>query len=161
MKTPSVKPKLHSGHMKVAVANLIGYRTHVIVPNVSWGWNLRHEADLIAVNSGNKVTEIEIKVSLSDLKADFKKEHGHRDYLNRIGRLVYAVPVELRDAAAELIPENCGIITVKWNGYRYSAEWYRATKYRKDVQPISDRELISLMRLGAMRIWSLKQHNNK
>lgn len=71
----SKPPRLHSGNIEHAVAMLFGYRIYDIVPNVYWGWNLRHEADLICVNSNMYVTEVEIKVTAADLKADFKKGH--------------------------------------------------------------------------------------
>ena len=156
-----MKPKIHSGHIEVAVANLFGYRQHLIVPNVSWGWDLRHEADLIIVNPSNKVTEVEIKISIADLKADFKKQNGHGS--KKIGRLYYAFPVDMLEKALPLIPINCGIITVKTidpeydNGVpRFRADFYRIIKYDKNIAPITDMQRIKLGDLGCMRIWSLK-----
>jgi hypothetical protein len=145
--------------MEVAVAKLFCYRKNIIVPNVSWGWGLRHEADLIIVDQNNKATEVEIKISLSDLKADFKKGHTHES--NRISRLIYAIPHELLDKSLDIVPKTAGIITVKWNAYRYCAEWYRTVKHDKNKKPLSDRDLVALTRLGCMRIWSLKEHNNR
>jgi len=153
--------KLHSGHMEIAVVNLLNYRQYTIIPNVSYGWNLRHEADLLAVTKDNFVTEIEIKISVSDLKADFKKVHNHRS--NRIHRLVYAVPDFMLKQTMELVPKQHGIIAVKWVVFndsvgRYVAEWVR--RVTKNGNPaITEKNLNDLLRLGAMRIWSLKQHN--
>lgn len=78
---------IHSGHIEVAVAKLINPRINLIVPNVYWGWDLKHEADMIIVNSNNKVTEVEIKTNISDLKADFKKHNGHKSNKMRIWSL--------------------------------------------------------------------------
>ena len=49
-------------------------RNDIIIPNLSWGL-LNHEADLAILNK----TEIEIKRSLADLRADFKKDIFHGD----------------------------------------------------------------------------------
>ena len=102
-----LEPKIHSGHIEVAVAHLIGYRANVIVPNLFWGLGLKHEADLIVMDSGDRLTEIEIKISLQDLKADFKKEHAHKSKL--ISRLVYAVPKNLVENALNLVPKEHGL----------------------------------------------------
>jgi hypothetical protein len=150
-----MKPKIHSGHIEVAVAKLFGFRQHLIVPNVSWGWDLRHEADMIIVNHCNKVTEVEIKISIADLKADFKKENGHQS--KKIGRLYYAFPVEMLEKALPLIPNDCGIITVKTHeDGRYTALFHRVIKYDKNIKPITDMQRIKLGGLGCMRIWTLK-----
>lgn len=56
----------------------INKRTDTIIPNLSWGL-LNHEADFCVINKSGYVTEIEIKRSFSDLKADFKKNEFHAD----------------------------------------------------------------------------------
>ena len=57
----------------------------VIVPKVSrnnywfdtnvmiWKEIVNHECDMLIVSKNHYLTEVEIKISLSDLKADFKK----------------------------------------------------------------------------------------
>jgi len=162
------KTKLHSGHIEVAVAMLLDYRKYTIVPNVSWGLGLCHECDMLALSQDGYFTEIEIKISMSDLRHDFKKGHGHKSSI--ISRLVYAFPVEMLEKALPLIPTNCGIIVIQENYYIDSnkvrhhkgwvAEWYRRTKGDKSKKP-TDKDVIKFMQLGCMRIWSLKSHNNK
>ena len=66
-----------------AVARYYDYRSHIIVPNVSWGWDI-HECDLIVVRPSGYAIEIEIKRSRADIKADGDKRHGHVDRQNRI-----------------------------------------------------------------------------
>jgi hypothetical protein len=155
--------KIHAGHMEVAVAELIGYRTHVIVPNVSWGLGLEHECDLLILDGKGRFTEVEIKISKSDLKADFSKSHGHKSKI--ISRLIYAVPEHLLEAAVELVPKTCGIIVVKttdtkYGGIRHTAFWHRLVRH-KVVELPKQHILNNFYRLGCMRIWSLKKHNNK
>ena len=106
-------PKLHAGHMEVAVARLIGWQSNTIVPNVYWGLGLRHEADLLVLDQKGRFTEIEIKVSKSDLKADFKKGHSHESSI--ISRMVFAVPESLVSTVTDLAPKKYGIISVQWN----------------------------------------------
>jgi len=153
----------HSGQMEVAVACLIGYRQNTIVPNVSWGLGLHHECDMLVLDTQDRFTEIEIKVSKSDLKADFKKSHNHHSKI--ISRLVYAVPRNLLDSALELVPPNCGIIVVdeveKYGKLYYVAKWHRIVRHDKHKSKPSDKKIRKFMELGCMRIWSLKAHYNR
>lgn len=168
-----MQPRLHAGHMEIAVADLLDYRTNLIVPNVSYGWGLAHEADLIVVSPKNKVTEVEIKVSRTDLLNDLKKDK-HTKPSKIIGRLIYAIPVELKEVFLENFPRHYGLITVAWTeeyGWRnnkrvivkvgYKAKWEHQVNYSKTVQPIDDKKKMELQRLGCMRIWSLKAKNSK
>jgi len=150
-----MKSEIHSGHIEVAVAELLDFRKFTIVPNVSWGLGLRHECDLLVLDNKNRFTEIEIKISLQDLKKDFEKKHGHKSKF--IGRLIYAIPETLLEKSLPLIPKDSGIITVKKN-YRgkLKAEWYRTCKHKKDVEPIKKEMIEKFYHLGCMRIWSLK-----
>src|SRR5665213_1483470 len=81
----------------------------LVIPNVSWGF-LRYEADLLVVTKSKFCTEIEVKISLSDWKADFiKRKHKIPD--NRIKYQYYAAPMELALRYTELeIPEGWGVI---------------------------------------------------
>lgn len=152
----------HAGDMELAVAVLIGYRQHAIVPNVSWGLGLGHECDMLVLDSKDRFTEIEIKVSKSDLVADFKKPHGHSSKI--ISRLVYAVPEHLLDSAMELVPRRQGIIVVKSieiSGKNvYKARWVRIPKHDKLKDKPTANKIRKFMELGLMRIWTLKAKNN-
>jgi hypothetical protein len=150
------EPRIHAGHVELAVARLIGWRQNTIVPNVSWGLGLNHECDMLVLDAKDRLTEIEIKVTLSDLKNDFKKMHGHTSKI--ISRLVYAVPENLLAPTKELVPKHNGIITVMWNKYlnQYEAHWVRVSKHNKFARPTSA-NIEKLMSLGCMRIWSLKE----
>ncbi len=147
------EPKLHSGHIELAVVSLLNYRVYTIVPNISHGLLGLHEADLLCYNG--KFTEVEIKISASDLKADFKKKHGHHH--KYISRLIYAMPLNLCEKYSDLIPKENGIIAVSWNGFRYVARHYRQARHKKIQYEPSDQFISDFMRLGCMRIWSLKQ----
>ena len=69
--------------------------------------------DVIGVTRSRYVTEIEIKRSLSDFKADSDKWHRkNRDlYLKQQPRLFYyAVPVDLVEKVKPLLPEWAGLL---------------------------------------------------
>lgn len=147
---------LHSGHIQSAVVHLLNYRVYTVVPNVFVSYN--HEAYLIAIKDG-KLTEIEIKISISDLKADFKKPHRNIPS-KTISRLIYAFPESMLEKALPHIPKACGIIIIKeYNGFA-KAQWYRQARHNNFARPYP-KQIEYLMRLGCMRIWSLKAHNNK
>lgn len=154
--------KIHAGEVELAVVALIDYRKNTIVPNVSWGLGFNHECDMLVLDDQDRFTEIEIKISASDLKADFKKTHGHKS--NIISRLIYAMPIGLCEKYQNLIPGHCGIIAVRevMIGTRTfnKAEWFRRCKHDKTKEKPSPKTIRKFMELGCMRIWSLKNHNN-
>ena len=80
----------------------------------------------------------------------------------RIKYLYFAVPEKLEAAALEFAPERAGIITVrdKDKPGEYLGplcKRIRAPSTIKPVSQMSDRERYKVARLGALRIWSLKQ----
>lgn len=142
--------------MELAIAEWLGPRSHLIVPNVSWGM-LNHEADLLCLSRSGYATEIEIKVSVSDLRRDHKKQHQHNHSLIRY--LYFAVPVEMGDCWAD-VPAGAGIIVVDNScpDHVY-ASWPKIIKPPR-ANPLARRFTIEqqyqLARLGTLRIWTLK-----
>lgn len=147
--------------MEIAIANLFGIRKNIIVPNISWGFGM-HECDVFLIKKSGVAVEIEIKRSKSDLLADFKKGHNHKDRQNRITEFYYAFPENLYESCKDLVPENAGIIVC----YRYvdykkenrvSATIKRQPKRIKGARKLTLEEQLRVAKLGTMRIWSLKQ----
>jgi len=143
-------------------------RSHYVVPEVHWGLGFNHRLDLLSINPKTLVgTEIEIKVSRSDLKRDLEKEHGHKD--PRIRQLYFAGPEELKEALFQFVPKEAGIITVfkntgnVWRHRTYQCTIRRRPKADKYYTPFSKSEIFELLRLGNMRYWSLfsKQFETK
>jgi hypothetical protein len=156
-----MKGKWTSDEIECAVAKFYGVRQNIIVPNVSWGFGyLGHECDMLIVSGSGYATEIEIKISKSDLKRDLSKGHNHKSDL--IKSLFYAVPIELFECAVEFLPKDVGIMTIEMI---YPLQFIPFTKTtiarpctRKDrFRKITERELMQLMRLGCMRIFTLKE----
>lgn len=124
-----------------------------------WKNIVNHECDMLIVTKNCYLTEVEIKISLSDLKADFKKKHQHKD--ENIKNFYYAFPEEMKEKAIKLIPEKVGIlIAVKKHlnsGYEYrEIECYRKPKINKEAKPINDIVLSRIYRLGYLRYWNYR-----
>jgi len=153
------KPVISTPEMEVAIAKYFGIRTHIVVPNVSWGF-FNHECDLFLIRKSGFGFEVEIKRSKSDMQADFKKKHGHKDRGNRIVQLYYAFPIELLPKVEDLVPKDCGIITVERHNDRGYARMHREAKRKKDAKRLTTTEQLKIARLGTLRIWTLKEKLN-
>lgn len=141
--------------MEIAVSSFLGRRRNVIIPNISWGLGI-HECDLLSITKSKYCTEVEIKISLSDLKKDVSKIHGH--YSNKIKYLYFAIPQKL-EKHIEYIPERAGVLTVERTD---QLNYYRVREIRKPLStkncvPLSDDEFKQALRLGCLRIWGLKE----
>ncbi len=145
--------------METIIAGQWNNRTHLIIPNVSWGLGI-HECDLLVVTRSGYCTEVEIKVSKADLKKDIAKKHGHSS--KKIKTLYFAIPEYLMDCI-DMIPERAGIYIVKevieYSGlpYRY-AQLHRNAITNPDARKLTDIEYNKVSELGCMRIWSLKNN---
>lgn len=141
--------------IEIAIAKFFNIRQNLIVCNVSWGL-LSHEADMIIMSKSGFLTEIEIKRSLSDLKADFKKKHDHSDQL--ISHLYYAVPESICNQCIALIKEHqreAGCLVYNERG-RISIVT-NAPKLCSTHRKLFIEEQYQLARLGNLRAWSLKE----
>lgn len=151
------KNKLKTLQMEVYVARFFNTNAKMIIPNVSWGFDI-HECDLLVVTKSNCLWEVEIKISKQDLIKDADKLHGHRD--PRIKRLYFAIPDYLKDCI-EHIPERAGIIVV--NSDPECRWWCRCKVVRKPEESkhyrmsMTESDILKLATLGAMRIWGLKE----
>lgn len=145
------KMRLHAGDIEVIVAKYLNPRQNLIVPNVCWGLGL-HEIDLLVLTPSKYAWEIEIKTSLTDLKADKNKRHGH--YSNIIKRLYFAVPEELQEQALRYIPERAGLFVIIGTEY---IRLVRAPKINIQARKFNENEIKKLYELAAMRLWSLKE----
>lgn len=156
--------KWRADEIELAITDIYDIRQNLIVPNVSWGFGIRHEADLLIVRKSGYCIEIEIKVTIADLRADFKKKHLHLDRRNRIKELYYALPADLIDKATPIIEKGnpcAGIISCRYDS-RIGWQPYRAT-YIKHAVAIPNHERLTkedrytLARLGTIKLWKTKQ----
>lgn len=151
--------KLSVDEIMLAIWNsgLWNKRTDVFVPNLSWGL-LNHEADLAIMSKSGYLTEVEIKRSWEDFKADFKKDHGHKDEL--VYYFYYCVPESIKDRVIEFLDEKFGhgrppVICYTENAIIYGCKGGCArTGYGRKM---FIEERLKFATLGCMRIWPLKQ----
>jgi hypothetical protein len=75
-----------------ALGSYFDYRQNRIFPNVlMYDW----EADLVSISKSDFLTEIEVKVTTADWKADIKKDKWKSRYWPNVSRFYYAVPQDL------------------------------------------------------------------
>ena len=158
--------------IELAIFRLYDIRQHVIVPNVSGQMCLvPFETDMLVLTQSGYATGFEIKVSKSDLLADLKKkqytkfkdkENGsllqELYYAKKFKYFYYAVPKKLEETALSMIPEFVGLYV--YENFQYpKLPTFKCVKEAKKLKTESWREKdrIELMRLGCMRIYSLKQ----
>ena len=122
----------------------LGYRSENIVT---------HECDILSVTKNNFLREVEIKVSVSDFKADFKKKHNHE---GNIKQFYYAVPYYILDKIKDLVPEQAGILVAEYNAEL--SECWRLRKHKEasnnlSATPIDDKKLNLIYRIGYLKYW--------
>lgn len=150
--------------IEIALMKYLDVRKNIIVPNVHWGLNLNnkymHECDLLCLSTSGYATEVEIKISKSDLIKDKDKKHQHAH--NHIKYLYFAVPEELKEIALTEIPEHAGLFSLhEWFDGHISVTTVRQPTANKLASKWTDEERMKLMRLGVIRIVSLKQQIKK
>jgi hypothetical protein len=149
--------KLRYDEVELAIVKYFDKRKHIIIPNIyiTYGTSCDHECDLLIIKKSGYSIEIEIKMSKSDMLADFKKKHNHKD--QRIQKLYYAFPEEIYESCKGLVPDDCGIIEIS----RYNDKIYttirREIKSYPNTRKLSIEEQFKLTVCGVMRIWNLKE----
>ena len=152
MKTPE---------LELLVVDYFGIRTHLIVPNVFWGFGLDYEADLVVVTRAKCAYEVELKVSRADLIADSKKRIHHNGSMFK--GLWFAMPDPIYNPA--LVPERAGVLLVydhEWNCPYTGKKQITENQVRIERKPqltnvkLTDAQYIKLLELMAMRTWKLK-----
>jgi len=145
--------KITTMEMELLVSRHFNYRTNLIVPNVSWGL-FNHECDLIVVTPSGICSEIEIKISRSDLLADKKKTHAH-GHENKIHKLWFAIP-EYLENCIEDIPRMAGVLMI---GQDYGIKNIKVIRPPKlqYANKWNEKQFLELYRLASMRTWTLKE----
>ena len=122
----------------------LGYRSENIVS---------HECDILSVTKNNYLREIEIKISVSDFKADFKKKHNHE---GNIRQFYYAVPYYMLEDIKVFVPEHAGILVAEYSEER-SEKWkikrYKKPIDNKEAKPIDEQMLNKIFRIGYLKYW--------
>jgi hypothetical protein len=149
--------------------SLRGSNVFFLMENVSWGLFNWGEVDLLVCSKALYLTDIEVKVSISDLNADFQKkkwDETHRkgkSFLKDIKHHYYAIPKELVDRAVPIIEEfrpNSGIIIVNKvlrdglsKHYAEFCQVKKTAKANSKAKPMKPNSIINLARLAMFRYW--------
>jgi hypothetical protein len=140
-----------TSEIEIAVGKHFNH-TYLVVPNVSWGM-FNYELDLCMLNYGSLyATEVEIKVSRSDLKADMKKRHHHDS--NKLKYVYFAMPEKLKQCE-DLLEARFGIIYVSQCGNVYVN---RKPQVNPNARPWELKDAFRLSRLGMFRLWDMKDN---
>lgn len=167
---------------RLARIDQFNIRRNIVVPNVSWGL-LNYEADFVSMSKSGYLTEVEIKRSWQDFKADFQKKHLHDD--PRVSFFFYCIPKSIKEKVMDAlyiyektdnkfrpykisgihegVPSNSGLITFDnhdWDGNPcdwISIDFVTMAGRRRFARKLTDREQIKLAHLGCMRLWDLKK----
>ena len=127
-----------------------------------------HECDILSVSKKMFLREIEIKISVADFKADFKKKHNHS---GNIKQFYYAVPYYILDKIKDLVPENAGILVAEIcqktnrNDELIGEEWilkkYKSPKNNNLAKPIDEKQLNIIYRIGYLKYWFHRKRTEK
>lgn len=131
-------------------------RADLMATNISWGL-LNHEADFMVMNRSGYLTEVEIKRSWEDFKADFKKKHTHDDV--RIRYFYYCVPESIVDKVKDFLekkfPNNIdrpALLCFTEDGEVGTVHF--GCSY-KGGRKLFIEERLQLAKLAALRFWKL------
>jgi len=75
-----------------------------VCPNVSFGFGLPYEADIIAISKSMRIHEVEVKITKADLLADARKYKWQRGLC--VDAFWYAVPESIRVDAINIAKER-------------------------------------------------------
>lgn len=134
-------------------------RRYFVVPNVSYGWGLSYEADVIAISPSGWASEVEVKTSAADLKADCLKAK-HRRISLRIRNMWYCVPEDSVTLALDpaYVGLECGVMTWRFDVIRdkISCCVMRKPKANPAALKCTPQQIQDLLRLGTLRYWDLR-----
>lgn len=157
--------KRQVSEIETVIARLWDCRQNVIVPNVSFGLFPTHEADLLVMSKSGYLTEFEIKRSWSDFLNDFKKESTHDE--GKVSVKYFVLPIAIKEKSIEYLdsgvdPEKTwGVITYDENLILNTVRVPSNINKRNPDFKLTLEEQYRLARLGAMRVWNLKEKLNK
>jgi len=143
----------------------------LVIPNCGWTGS---ECDLLVIEKGLRIIDVEIKVSRSDLKADYNKDkwwgtrpwsrravpgpHAKREWPAKVWKHYYAIPLSLWNPdLIPFLPPASGVIGLRHNKSNkagISLQVVRRATPNRDAKPISPVDAIDLARLASLRMWS-------
>lgn len=151
------------GEIAVAMAKYYGLRSLLLVQN-SHGITYM-ESDLLHVTSSLYLEEIEIKVSVSDFRAEFVNPPSSKAYKHqqmhlsgsKVRRYYIAMPQEVYDKVIDIIPDYAGVFIIRhYSDGSSSARKHKTAKDFKHVNQIGMKEMASIATMACSRLWGYK-----
>jgi len=157
--------------IEYAISRMFDVRTHLMVPNISWGL-MNHEADVLVVRiKSGYCVEFEIKQTFSDYVKDFNKRKWQKAKLSgwktglgkQIKEFYYVFPNTLwekrRDDIEAILPDFAGVVVcTKDNAFGFAyAQTVISPTINNMAVPLKSKVMFDVARLGTMRIWNLKR----
>ena len=148
--------------IEVELLKHFDFTQNLIVNNVTTTSRLvNFETDLLVLSKAGYAHGVEIKVSKSDFKNDFKKSHiktlDMERYFKNLKFFSYAFPSKLLDFAQNNVDERFGLYSIS---YHKNHGWYEVDMVRKPKMLFnkkwSDKDILHLAHLGCMRIFNNK-----
>ena len=161
------KHTLYEIEVALAKTSEFNYIKNIVAFNVNGiGQTLliQHECDMLVLSKSGYLTEIEIKRSWEDFKADFKKKHSHESN-GIIKTFMYCIPISILDKVLEFFKDKTlsfnTLISYDENLFiRFHniecKEFKPNFKYRK----LFLEEQLQIARYSAMRVIPLKEKIN-
>ena len=156
-------------HTEDSVINVLSISKHwnyfkdIIVPRVHFfAW----ESDILIINgkyrrvaNRGKLEEIEIKLSIEDLKADFKNKITKHKALKAgstaLHKFWFALPIDIVEEAKQYIPDYAGIISV---GVRHrDVIIVKEAPSLKGGHVVGPQEKLRLLTSTYHRFWKLQE----
>lgn len=129
---------------------------HLCFPNVHYGVS---EMDLAIVTKGARLLwEVEVKLSLSDWRADeHKRKWQMPQFRSKVARMYYAVPTRLLENVPPFVAPEVGLLALE----RGRVSTCRSARSRRGCEPVSSQQLISLFESTHYRFWRERQHRHR
>jgi len=145
---------MNSNKIEIALYNHFNFLNNDIISNVFLDFN-RYECDLMVITKSLYVSEVEIKISVSDLRAESKKQryklNGYHNpnfsVCDFLKHKWFAMPEEMEKQGLELIPKYSGLLCVNEK---------MGVKIVKKPEKLSDKKISNEQRTDFLRIGNLK-----
>lgn len=160
--------------LEVKLMYYFNFSQKSIVTNVTdMSGLVKFETDMIVLSKAGYAHGLELKISKSDLKAEFKnkKQHGNppfghlyskeellERYYNMFKYFSFAFPENLTQEALKIVPKHFGLYAVNKN--KFLVNQIRKPKLLFNYK-WTDFQQYDLLRLGNMRVYNLKRKSLK
>lgn len=138
--------------IELALVRFFNMHKNLIVPN--YYISPSHECDLIVVTGAGYATEIEIKMSVADMRADLRKKHKHIN--DKLKLLYYAFSDEIYDKCKDMLPPDAGVLVISPHPENHFWVEKIKTPKEKKCRKLTDKEMLHIARTATLKLWNAK-----